>query len=153
MPASALAEAVPSESDWYANVIWLDRRKCLLAVHAGTLFPVFAADVRKRDLSPPGPLLVALVRGALAEEGFPADVLGPLDPGLVRVARTERRSVLGYMNEMAFVCRYSLDSVGSLDDLDLGALNRLLRRELHNRGGDYQRPVDLMSQLLARAHG
>src|SRR5207247_415481 len=36
------------------NLLWLDRRKCLLLTHAGTLFPVFVADVRAADLRPPG---------------------------------------------------------------------------------------------------
>ncbi len=27
-----------TDEDWYANLIWLDGRKCLLPAHAGTLF-------------------------------------------------------------------------------------------------------------------
>jgi hypothetical protein len=41
-----LVEATPTEDDWYAGLLWLDRRKCLLLAHAGTLFPVLAVDVR-----------------------------------------------------------------------------------------------------------
>ncbi len=47
-----LVDDAASDEDWYANVLWIDRRKCLLLTHAGTLFPVFAADVRKPDLRP-----------------------------------------------------------------------------------------------------
>jgi hypothetical protein len=31
----------PADDDWYVNLLWLDRRKCLLVTHAGTLFSVF----------------------------------------------------------------------------------------------------------------
>lgn len=46
-----LADAQPAPDDWYANLIWIDRRKTLLVVHADTLFSVFVADVRKPQLS------------------------------------------------------------------------------------------------------
>ncbi len=42
-----LADVPPAPDDWYANLIWIDRRKCLLVVHADTLFPIFVANVRK----------------------------------------------------------------------------------------------------------
>jgi uncharacterized protein DUF6933 len=33
-----LVDAPADDDDWYANLLWLDRRKCLLITHAGTLF-------------------------------------------------------------------------------------------------------------------
>ena len=47
-----LVEAPPKSDDWYANLLWLDRRKCLLITHAGTLFSLFVVDVRIADLRP-----------------------------------------------------------------------------------------------------
>ena len=44
-PALTLAGTPVSDDDWYANLVWLDRRKCLLLTHADTLFPIFIADV------------------------------------------------------------------------------------------------------------
>jgi hypothetical protein len=43
MRDATLVDDAASDEDWYANVLWIDRRKCLLLTHAGTLFPVFAA--------------------------------------------------------------------------------------------------------------
>jgi hypothetical protein len=40
-----LVRVEPSDDDWYANVLWLDRRKCLLLAQAGTLFSVFVPAV------------------------------------------------------------------------------------------------------------
>lgn len=53
------------------NLVWLDRRKCLLVTHAGTLFPVFVADVRAAGLRPPGPYVVRIIEAELASEGLP----------------------------------------------------------------------------------
>src|SRR3972149_2635576 len=44
----------PADDEWYLNLLWIERGKCLLLTHAGTLFRVFVADVRKADLLPIG---------------------------------------------------------------------------------------------------
>ena len=92
--AAALVDSVPSDDDWYVNLLWIDRRKCLLLTHAGTLFPVFVADVRKADLRPIGPYVVGLLDEHLRSEGLAADILGRLDPADVHVAKTASRSIL-----------------------------------------------------------
>jgi len=50
-----------SPSDWYANLLVIERRKCLLVTHAGTLFSVFCPDVRVVQLRPLGPFVVARI--------------------------------------------------------------------------------------------
>ena len=40
-----LIDRTPDGEDWYANLLWLSGRKCLLITHAATLFTVFEADV------------------------------------------------------------------------------------------------------------
>ncbi|MDQ3630504.1 MAG: hypothetical protein M3417_04340 [Actinomycetota bacterium] len=143
-----LVDDRPSGADWYANLLWIDRRKCLLLTHAGTLFPVFAADVRKRDLRSPGPFVVAQIRASLADERLPAGALGELDADDVRLAKMASRSVLGFMNDSALACRDSVEHAGGLAHTDPDDLNRLLRRQLHNRGG-YHQPLDLVLEHLS----
>jgi len=46
----SLAKLPPSDDDWCLNLLWLDRGKCLLLTHAGTLFSVFVANVRAAGL-------------------------------------------------------------------------------------------------------
>lgn len=142
-----LDDAPPGDDDWYANVLWLDRRRCLLLTHAGTLFPVLIANVRKSDLNSPGQLIVARIQAALAEESLPSDLLGPLDADAVRIASTASRSILGFMNETALVCRYAVKDAGGLEHADVAALSRFLRRQLHNVDG-YRQPLDLALDCL-----
>lgn len=142
-----LVEASASEDDWYANLLWFDRRKCLLLANGGTLFPIFVADVRAPKLRPLGPRIVGLIEGALLEEGLPVDALGRLDPDDFVVAKTASRQVLGVMNEMAFECGWEIDSVGGLWKLDVDKLNHRLRRRLHTKDGAYRVPLEL---VLAR---
>jgi hypothetical protein len=50
-PAAATEPVpAPDPEDWYANLLWSDRRKCLLLTHSATLFSLFEADVRASDL-------------------------------------------------------------------------------------------------------
>ncbi len=140
------ADDPPAADDWYANLLWIDRCKCLLVVHAGTLFPVFVADIRKSDLRHFGHLAAGAVAEALADEGLPAVALGGLDPRRVRVAKTASRQALGHMTDMAFYCDHSAGLAGGLDRLDLAELNHQLRRGLHRRDGAYVTPLDLVAQ-------
>jgi len=138
-----LVDADPSIDDWYANVLRIERRKCLLLVHTDTLFAVLDADVRVAQFNDLGLYVATLVVDALASEGLAGTTLGPTDPSSVRVAKTESRSVLGHMNEMAFEVEHLVARSGGLALTDVSEVNRRLRRGLHGRDGDYVVPLDL----------
>ncbi len=121
----------PNDQDWYADLLWLDGRKCLLLAHAGTLFSVFVPNIRKADLVPIGASVVRFIHMELEAESLPPDRLGALDSRPIALAKTESRTVLGYMNEMARFCEYAVDDAGGLARCDGRELNRELRRELH----------------------
>jgi hypothetical protein len=81
----------------------------------------------------------------LEAEGFPLDRLGALDSGSIALAKTESRTVLGYMNEMARFCEYAVGDADGLPCSDAQELNRELRRELHlsRRPPGYFVPIEL----------
>lgn len=137
----ALADVPSAPNDWYANLIWIDRRKCLLVVHADTLFPVFVADVRTPQLANFGQYIAWTVATSLADEELAPDCLGPLDPAQVRLARTASRSVLGVMNDMASMSQRIAEQASGISSLDVEDLNAFLRRTPYKRDG-YCRPID-----------
>src|SRR5437762_11466792 len=94
---------VPDAGDWYASLLWFDRRKCLLLTHSATLFSIFEADVRASDLRATRHLVARLIERELRRENLPPTTF---NPGLEEVilAKTADRSVLGCMNDMAFLC-------------------------------------------------
>ena len=147
-PASAtLTGQLPSDEDWYLNLLWIERRKCLLLTHAGTLFSVFVPDVRAADLRPVGPYITRAAAAALRGEALPADCLGPLDTNTVQLGRTADRQVLGFMNDLARQAKAGVVAGGGLRNRDIAELNRRLRRTLHNRGG-YNSAIMLVAQRL-----
>jgi hypothetical protein len=133
-----------SDDDWYANLIWIDRRKCLLLMHAGTRFPVVATDVRTPDLRPLTSFCVRLIAKALSDERLPRTSLGPLDPSEARIARTADRSVLGTMNRVVEEWRWlAQGAVGAIPD---EVVNHQLHRTIVSIDGSYREPLELATE-------
>ncbi len=142
-----LTDCTPDGEDWYANLLWLSGRKCLLLTHAATLFTVFEPDVQAAGLHDPGRLVTGLITRELLREQLPADTFGSLDPASVVIAKTADRSVLGCMNDMAFMCEIAVNRSGGLAATDIADLNQALRRNI-NSTRDYQPPIELAAQRL-----
>ena len=147
--ASAVAEPAPAPDpeDWYANLIWLDRRTCLLLTHSATLFTIFEADVTASGLRATRQLVTGLIGRELRREGLPAGTFGDLGQQEVLLAKTADRSVLGCMNDMAFRCEHVIADAGGLVRTDLPELNRSLRRNI-NRARGYCPPIELAAMRL-----
>lgn len=133
-----------SAQDWYANLLWIERRKCLLLTHAATMFSVFIPDVRAPELRPPGPLAVAHIHDALRAENLPAAALGPLDADDVTVAPTADRRVLGTMNDHAVLIDHIVAADGGLARCDLDVLHHGLHRTINSVTG-YVPPIELVT--------
>ena len=142
-----LSELPPSDDDWYLNLVWIERQKCLLLTHTGTLFSVLRVGVRLADLRPFGDYLVGAIQIELRAEGLPADTFSGLEPDSVQLAKTASRSTLGFMTEMAFELGWIITDNGGLRRSDVNELNHALRRMLWNRG-DHVRPIELVKQHL-----
>jgi len=141
---SAISEPVPAPNpeDWYANLLWFDRRKCLLLTHVGTLFTILETDITASDLRSTGPFVFILIKRELLSEGLPPDVFDQPDSENFVLAKSTDRSVLGCMNDMALMCEHAITESGGLLYTDLAALNHSLRRNI-NSARNYERPIDL----------
>ncbi len=138
----------PCDEDFYANLLLLDRRKCLILTHAATLFSVFEPDVRVGQLRSTRDLVSVAVERELQEESLPAHTFGDTRSDELVIAKTADRSVLGCMNDMAFLAEVAVSQSGGLASLDDRPLNRQLRRTI-NSARDYRRPIDLVRERLA----
>jgi hypothetical protein len=114
-----LADCPPDDEDWYANLLWLSGRKCLLLTHAATLFTVFEAEVRVVHLRDLGRLVTGLVSRELMREGLSTDTFGNLASACVVLAKTADRSVLGCMNDMASMSEAVTTRSGGLAATDV----------------------------------
>lgn len=151
-PASVEIADPELEDDWYANLLWFDRRKCVLITHASTLFPIFVADIRKSDLAPIGSFVVNAIEAALRSEDLPPKTFGALEASTVRIAKTSNRVVLGVMNDQALLIHHDLMRFPSLASADLDEVNHRLRRTINSPNGA-RYPIDLAADRALRLRG
>ena len=104
------------DQDWYADLFWVERRKCLIFVNAGTLFPVVALDVLKDDFRDPGSLLRDCYRQVLRHLRAPDDEIETELAGLVDlpVGKTRKRRMLGALNDLANGAKWIIEQEGGL---------------------------------------
>ncbi len=109
--------------DWYANLLaW--RRPHVILVNARTLFPVITPLPPVKGLAErlPDAIGDALLALGVSQEFVDAEREQMSE---VRIAPTADRSVVGMMNEFAFLADVRRDSGPSgFDDIDLGELSR-----------------------------
>ena len=126
--SASTSKMEPADDDWYADLLWIERRKCLLAAHAGTLFAFFEPDITKAHITQFGLFLLGLIVRELGAEDLPADTFGHLASSDFVIGRTCSRSVLGTMTDMRYQVEAAVYDSGGLHRLDLLGLNRSLRR-------------------------
>lgn len=122
LPAGPDETSTTVLGDWYANLLtW--RRPHVILVNARTLVPVITPLAPAKGL--PG-RLADVIADALLALGVAKEVVdAECDRmGEVRIGPTLNRSVVGSMNDFAFLADHRRGETGDLADLDLGELSR-----------------------------
>jgi len=134
---------------WHANLLHIDRRKCVLITNDTTLYSVFIAGLRKPEFEMfPEIFCQALFKNLRCDNFSQQQIERILDEYReTGIAETNNRSVLGSMNDLAFIIKYSVDRAGGLDSIDLIELNRDINR---NRLSaiKYEHAVDILRKHL-----
>lgn len=103
--------------------------------------------MRAADLRDPGRLVTGLISRELLREQLPANTFGHPHPADVSLPKTADRSVLGCINDMAFMCETVTTRSGGLATTDIADLNQALRCNINSARG-YQPPIELTAQRL-----
>lgn len=135
----------PGDNDWNLNILRFGARKHALLAHTRTAFPILVPDVRVAQLRPLGAWLAATITAALEDEQLPLNTLGDLDHDEPVIGKTVSRQVRGFMTQAALLTEYVIHDAGGLHNTDFHALNRHLRRDLHNYSGRYATPLELIT--------
>src|SRR5699024_6872149 len=102
-----LSMAEPESSPlnaWYANLLYIDRRKCVLFTNDRTLFNFIVPAISRAEIRNLGGVFLSHLSGALNEVGLPKAVVERIMTESLNVTygNTSNRSVLGSMNDLAF---------------------------------------------------
>ena len=115
---------------WHANLLRIDRRKCVLFTNDATLYSFLVPGLKKHQFQNFHEVFGQHLFKNLRLESFHQhQIEAVLDEHReIVISKTNNRSVLGSMNDLAYQLKYSISSVGGLDYMDLAELNHELNR-------------------------
>ena len=115
--------------NWFANLLSIDRRKCALFTHEQTLYSLLVPNLKKPEFQHLDDIFVQALFKQLRVEMFTQgqieNILEEYD-GKIKYAKTENRSLLGSMNDLAFHIKTEVQFQGGLGNADMILLARKL---------------------------
>ena len=150
VPGSFIDPSATGES-WHANLLRIERRKCVLFTHDATLYSVFVPGLTKPDFEGLGEVFGQRLFKALLWDEFPQTQIERMldDCRSVRFTRSNNRSVLGSMNDLRFQIEVHVAHDGGLANTDLAGLHHKLNRTPMGAVG-YRYAVEGLSEHLTR---
>jgi hypothetical protein len=146
----------PSQSsawcDWHANLLWVDRKKCVLFTNNQTLYSFLLPSMKMKK-----PILENFEKvfrlglfKSLMTEGFAEPQVEYMlrEHQNIVIAKTNSRSILGSMNDLAFQIKSMIYATGGLANADLSEINRQLNR-IPMSVIKYKVSIDELKRLLA----
>jgi hypothetical protein len=139
---------------WHANLLRIERRKCVLFTHDKTLYSVFVPGLKKPEFEQLPEVFGQCLFKTLLWEEFPqVQIELMLEAArMIRFTRSNSRSVLGSMNDLQFQAQVHIHHDGGLAGVDLVDLHRRLNRVPMSAVG-YGYAVERLRELLAAQAG
>jgi hypothetical protein len=147
-------ETMPSQlGDWHANLLRLERRKCVLFTQDQTLYSLFVPNLKQHDFEQLEEVFRQQLFRYLVNEGLEQSQLEQLltEYQTIKFAKTASRSVLGSMNDIAFRLKYQIGASGGLSHLDLDTLTKELNR-VPLSAIDYRYGIEALKHQLEQPH-
>jgi superfamily II DNA/RNA helicase len=109
---------------WHANLILIDRRKCIVFVNDKTLFNFIAPDASRAQIRELEKLFKNYLSCVIADEGMSeaSRVRILSEYNQVGHANTNSKGVLGAMNDLAFHYKFSIEEAGGVHSAAVPAI-------------------------------
>lgn len=135
--------------NWYANLLRIDRRKCILFTNEKTLYSFLIAGVKKENLTNIFDEFLFHLNMNLQAEGFSLAVINRVMTEYTEMgfAKTPNRQVLGVMNDFGYEYQYFIDREGGLDRVRMLEANRRVNRT-PSSPLKFHYPIDMVWMLL-----
>ncbi len=148
---SNLAESEPTFSflgSWHANLLHIDRRKCILFVNDKTLFNFIVTDINRALIKELDKLFISHLSCVVASEGLSEKAQKAIKAEYqdLAYAGTNSKSVLGSMNDLAFHYKHHILSEGGIHR---AMVPEIIRKLNHMPMGalDYKYPIYAIQSL------
>jgi hypothetical protein len=153
-----VAELVRHDQDvsllgpWHANLIHIDRKKCVLFTNDKTLFNFLVPDVTRSQLRDLDKLFRGWLECILSDEGFDSESKGRIlsEYQEIGYSGATNKRVLGSMNDLAFHYKYLILSGGGVHSYKVPEIIRKLNRMPMGPLG-YQYSIEALKALYGLA--
>jgi hypothetical protein len=134
---------------WHANLLIIDRSKCVLFANDKTLFNFIIPDVQKAQWQKIDAEFKAWLQCVLADEGFDTTVIEQVlsEYNQIGFANTSNRSVLGSMNDLAFHYQVRIEEAGGIHSYMMPEIIKTMNRVPFSRLEHYN-PIKSLQHLL-----
>ena len=115
---------------WHANLLRIDRRKCILFTHDKSLYSFFVPGLTKPHFQKFNEVFRQNLFRNLVAENLPQEYIEIFleDIREIKICKPNNRSVLGSMNDLTFQLKYQIADGGGLVNADIRKLNHDLNR-------------------------
>ena len=115
---------------WHANLLSLDRRKCVLFTNDKTRYSFLVPGLKKPDFKMLDEVFRQNLFRNLMRDGFAQEAIEKVLDEVREIAftKTSSRSVLGTMNDMTSIIKWNVHDEGGLLNVDVVEMNSKLNR-------------------------
>jgi len=136
--------------NWYANLIRIDRKKCLLFTSEKTLYSFLIPGVKKENLKNIQDEFLINLNLNLQAESFSIGVINKVMQEYQEIgfAKTASKHILGAMTQISFEYEVLIQMKEGLENVKVLDMNRDINRIIL-RGIKYLHPIEAMRDLLS----
>lgn len=156
LETAVLTEDAPKSAllgQWHCNLIYIDRRKCILFANDKTLFNFIVPDVSRAEIRELGEMFKLNLGCVLNAEGFHQDLVAKVlsEYAEIEYGKSNDRRVLGSLNDLAFHYRHWITECGGVRSTEIPAIIQKLNRMPMKRFKEYLWPADEIRKLFQAA--
>ena len=135
---------------WHANLLTIDRRKCVLFTNDLTRYSLFVPYLRKPDFQRIEEVFGQNLFKSLLNEGLSQEHIELVLEEIKEIAitRTSNRSVLGTMNDLTNQITWRIQHEGGLGNTDISKLNMDLNRIPIRIDKSYEYGIKRLKEVL-----
>jgi len=139
----------PGLGQWHAHLIYIMRKKCVLFVNDRTLLNFIQPDVRREQIRKLDELFREMLPALLSEKGLTPEQVDAImsDYETITYGKSNNRSVLGSMNDLAYHYEIHLKEAGSLHSAMVPSIIMRLNR-MPMGGQDYATATEALRDYV-----
>ena len=138
---------------WHANLVYINRRKCVLFVNDKTLINFIVPDVSRAEIKNLGHMFESMFHCILADEGYSQEQIKKIftEYSEIGIGKSNSRSVLGSINDLAFHYEHSILESGGCHSAEIPSIISRLNRMPMHASKNCIFPIDELQKLYPSA--